>query len=255
MEHDTIMQVSFDYLKLAGEDRGFVRERAARIRELSKRTAEAIALIGQWLTEVKDRLPHGSWLPWLEHEFGWNERTAQRLIGVYRSFKSDNLSDLDIDVSALYLIAAPKTPEPVRQEIIRRAQAGERMTRAEAVKALDHYEKTTDAQQPDPDPALVEEPDSPSPDYQRDIENEAFAQAAELIGLSESENERYLRAAMKLKQEDPEKYERVRRGEIELFPLEQIRKLWLQLTPDERVTFAEEILVFRRGDINEIPQI
>jgi hypothetical protein len=31
--------------------------------------------------------------------------------------KINKLLNLDLDVSALYLIAAPKTPEPVRQEV------------------------------------------------------------------------------------------------------------------------------------------
>jgi len=46
---------------------------------------------------------------------------AERFMKVYEAVKSDTVSDLPIDVSTLYLIAAPKTPEPVRQEIIKRA--------------------------------------------------------------------------------------------------------------------------------------
>ena len=47
--------------------------------------------------------------------------------------------NLNLDVSALYLIAAPKTPEPVRQEIIKRAEAGEPMTKTKAVAVLETY--------------------------------------------------------------------------------------------------------------------
>ena len=49
-------------------------------------------------------------------------------MNVYEKVKCstvEHLQDLQIDVSTLYLIAAPKTPKPVRQEIIKRAQAGE----------------------------------------------------------------------------------------------------------------------------------
>jgi hypothetical protein len=35
---------------------------------------------------------------------------------VYDAFKNENFAHLSIDASALYLIAAPRTPEPVRQE-------------------------------------------------------------------------------------------------------------------------------------------
>jgi Carboxymuconolactone decarboxylase family len=51
---------------------------------------------------------------------------------VHESFKSDNLSDLQIDISALYLLAAPGTPEPVREAVVERAREGERITHADA---------------------------------------------------------------------------------------------------------------------------
>ncbi len=134
-------QQSFDYRALEPDDRGFVEERALKIRDAAKRTAQTIVLIGQWLTEVKTRLPHGAWSPWLETEFGWSDQSARRFIHVYENIKVNTLLNLDIDVSALYLIAAPKTPESVRQEVIRRAESGEPMTRAKAVEVLEEYEK------------------------------------------------------------------------------------------------------------------
>jgi hypothetical protein len=47
---------------------------------------------------------------------------APRFTRVYELCKNRTVRNLDIDVSALYLITAPKTPEPVRKEIITRAQ-------------------------------------------------------------------------------------------------------------------------------------
>jgi hypothetical protein len=70
---------------------------------------------------VKERLPHGQFLPWIEREFGWKQRTAYNFINVYENVKLANFANIDIDVSALYLIAAPSTPEPVRQQVITRA--------------------------------------------------------------------------------------------------------------------------------------
>ena len=87
-----------------------------------------IIQIGEWLSEAKARLNHGQWLPWLKTEFGGAERTAQNFMAVYQASKSIDFADLEIDVSALYLIAAPKAPEPVRAEVIRRASQGEPMT-------------------------------------------------------------------------------------------------------------------------------
>lgn len=61
--------------------------------------------------DARNRLGHGRFLPWIEQEFGGSEPTAQRFMRVSREFKSVNLTDVQIDVSSLYLLAAPKTPE------------------------------------------------------------------------------------------------------------------------------------------------
>jgi hypothetical protein len=131
----------FDYRKLSPNDSGFLAERAQHIREAAKRTAQGIVLIGQWLGEAKGRLKHGQWLPWLQTEFGWSENTARRFMQVYELVKSSKLVDLEIDVSALYLIAAPKTPQPVRAAIIERAQTGEPISYAKATAIAENHIK------------------------------------------------------------------------------------------------------------------
>ncbi len=145
---NTAQQQSFDYRELKPDDRGFVKGRAVLIRETAKRTAEGIVLIGQWLTEAKARIPHGQWLPWLKTEFGWALRTAQNFMRVYEQSKNANFANLDIDVSALYLIAAPKTPELVRNEVIERARNGEPMSRAKAVDVLEQYKARCESPPP-----------------------------------------------------------------------------------------------------------
>ena len=50
--------------------------------------------------------------------------------------KSDKLSDLDLPISALYLLAAPSTPAPARDEILERAEAGEKIKHAEVKQAI-----------------------------------------------------------------------------------------------------------------------
>jgi hypothetical protein len=146
-----ISPTDFDYRVLSEDDRGFIKARADGIREATKRTAESIRLIGQWLTEAKERLMHGQWESWLKTEFGWSDFTAKAFMRVYRAFKSENFSDMQIDVSALYLITAKKTPEPVRQEVFRRAQAGEPMTRQKAQEVWNSYQ----ARHEPPSPAVA----------------------------------------------------------------------------------------------------
>ena len=122
------IQLRFDYNALDVETRAFVLERAERIHELARKTAEGIVRIGQHLAEVKTRLGHGNFLEWIEREFAWNRMSAERFMRVHEQFKMHNLCNLEIDVSALYLIAAPSTPEPVRVEVMRRAESGEVVT-------------------------------------------------------------------------------------------------------------------------------
>ena len=119
-------------------DKNFLTSRANSIRETAKRSVEGIVFIGKWLTECKQRLPHGQWLPWLKAEFGWSRQTAVSFMQVYELAKCQDFGHLPIDVSALKLIAAPSTPEPIRQEVIRRAQTGERITHA-AVMELEYF--------------------------------------------------------------------------------------------------------------------
>jgi len=61
---------------------------------------------------------------------------------VYRAFQSENFSDLDIDVSALYLIAKPSIPEPVRAQIVTRAENGEKVTYSGARALVQHFTET-----------------------------------------------------------------------------------------------------------------
>jgi hypothetical protein len=41
------------------------------------------------------------------------------------------LSDLEVPISSLYLLAAPSTPESACEEVITRAESGERLKHAE----------------------------------------------------------------------------------------------------------------------------
>lgn len=143
-------QLRFDYESLDDETRLFVEHRAGRIHNLARRTAEGIRTIGQLLTETKERLGHGHFTDWLEGEFAWSESSAERFMRVYSCFKSitvtdlksDAFADLEIDIAALYTIAARSTPELVRAEVIRRAGNGERVSKAGALALKREFAET-----------------------------------------------------------------------------------------------------------------
>jgi protein gp37 len=113
-------------------DLTFLTERAERIRVLGKRVIGDVIEIGRLLIECRERCSHGHWLAWLEAEFGWTDRTALNFMRVYElSLKSETVSDLDLPMRSLYLLAAPSTTESARTEVIERANGGERLEHVE----------------------------------------------------------------------------------------------------------------------------
>lgn len=121
-------------LVLSPSVREFVNRQANRIRYFAKEATENITLIGEALHATKQRLGHGQWLSWLEHEFQWSDRHARTMISVYEwaKCKSENFSNLSIDMSALYLLARQSTPEAARDAAVELAKSGERVTHAKA---------------------------------------------------------------------------------------------------------------------------
>lgn len=147
----------FQYDDLRPTEAQEVRAAAERIRVRMKRTAEDIVAIGQDLLSVKARLPHGAFLPWISAEFGMSQQSASRFMSVAEAY-TDKLPKLgNLSLSAIYELAAPSTPDTVRQVIEARAETGEavsveevkRLKReaAEAVKRAEDAEaKAADAQ-------------------------------------------------------------------------------------------------------------
>ena len=128
------VQPRFDYSALSSDVAAEAKAAAKRIRGLGKKQNAAIIAIGKELTEIKDKLGHGHFTAWCQSEFEMTDRTAQRYMLVAEKFKTDNVSDLP--ASILHLLAAPSTPEPVRQDIIARAARGEKITRKAAQREI-----------------------------------------------------------------------------------------------------------------------
>ena len=130
---------AFDYTVLEGKTRTMVKRKTHEIHERIRSTAQSIVEIGQRLSDVKRVLPHGTYLAWLDAEFPWRQTTALRMMDVAKAFKSAKLADLPIDVSALYLLAAPSMPAKVREEFVTKAEAGTPVTHAEVKAALANH--------------------------------------------------------------------------------------------------------------------
>ena len=98
---------------------------------IKARTVATVIENGRDLLEVKKALGHGLFTQWLAQTFPFTARTAQRWMNAAEQYgaKSDLGSLLNSKV--LQLLAAPSTPEDVREEIEARATAGEKITVAE----------------------------------------------------------------------------------------------------------------------------
>lgn len=106
------------------------REAAQRIKLRLRRSAEDIIEIGRDLIAVKSSIGHGNFLPWVEAEFGMSDQTARRFMQVADAYGGKSNIVLNLDPTALYALAAPKTPIEVREEIERMIEAGEVVTKA-----------------------------------------------------------------------------------------------------------------------------
>jgi hypothetical protein len=113
-------------------------EHAAEIRKLGKRAVQDIIEIGRRLTEAKKILGWGNWLPWLEREFGWSERTAQNFMRVAELAESATVADLNVDLRGLYLLASPSIRErhpEIIEAVAERSARGEPTTSDEIKRA------------------------------------------------------------------------------------------------------------------------
>lgn len=161
-QHTTNLEVVqkplFDYAALDTETRIVVQLRTDEIKTLMRRTAQDIIDIGTKLIDVKQRLGHGAFGTWLKAEFEWTDRTARQFMRVSEVFKTENFSDLKLAPSALYLLAAPSTPEEAVNEALERAENGETITHSTAKAIVAEY-KNGATPTPEPQPEPIEDDD------------------------------------------------------------------------------------------------
>jgi len=67
------------------------------------------------LARRKESLTHGSFLLWIEAEFGMSESAANKMMNVTRVYGAKSVAITDLPLTALYELAAPKTRLEVRE--------------------------------------------------------------------------------------------------------------------------------------------
>lgn len=134
---ETRVQTGFDYEALDVHSRTLVQKSTQAIKVCLRRTAKDIWKIGQCLVQVRTCLQYGQFVAWLEAEFEWTPRTAYNFIHVFEAFPDlENFSKLNAAASALYLLASPATPPEIRNEFLKRAISGERITHKNVQKTI-----------------------------------------------------------------------------------------------------------------------
>ncbi|MBM7843787.1 DUF3102 domain-containing protein [Herpetosiphon giganteus] len=174
----------FDYNALDSETRVIVQQKAVEIRDRMRSAAQAVIEIGERLIDVKERLGHGKFGQWLDAEFQWSADTARNYMNVAERF-GQNPKISEFAPSALYLLAAPSTPEDARTEAITLAEQGQKITHAVAKQIVStHKEQAL----PKPNPAAAP---APKPEPKLEIPpmlliGDQAVPSAEFTGISAS---------------------------------------------------------------------
>ena len=173
-------------------------EHAIAIRSLGKQTLENVIEIGRHLVAAKAEAKklNEPWLSWLDREFEWTEQTALNFIRVYEAAsKSKNFLNLKLPVSAVYQLVRPSTPVEAHDEIVERAQAGEKISVAEVGRVIKAAKGKPHKPKAKP-PGAASEPAKPSlddfkladiADTLSRLSDQALMQVLELLGREKFE--------------------------------------------------------------------
>ena len=132
---------TFDYTSLDLTTANFLLQETKEIKNLMKRTVEGIIETGERLHRVKARLQYGEFMTWVESEIKCHYSTALHFMRVWETFgqQKEQIANVGINVSVLYLLSAPSMPEQLRTQIVEMAKAGKPVSFAEAKRLKKEY--------------------------------------------------------------------------------------------------------------------
>ena len=126
---------SFDYNCLAPAEAASLREQANKLRGLiAKSTADMIE-VGRDLHVIKDRLEHGHFTGWVEHEIGISIRTAQTYMQMSRVAEGKNEIISHLPPSTVRMLAAKSTSAEIVDQVIASVGSGDILPES-AIKAM-----------------------------------------------------------------------------------------------------------------------
>ena len=115
----------FDYSALPAELAKQQQKRAARIISIERRTVELMSEIGRELTEAQADFEHGTFLRWIEEATHLSRSSAYRFMDVFKVFGAILPKVRNLPPTIVQALAAPSTPEPMRDAVLKRLEKGE----------------------------------------------------------------------------------------------------------------------------------
>jgi hypothetical protein len=122
-----------------------LQEAAQRIKSLRRAATEHAVEIGRELLRVKEKLPHGVFVKWVERACEFKIRTAQDLMKLARDAESNTKLVALMVPSTLRVYLSKTTPPAVRSTILKRLENGERVSRNELYSETLHARSKTKA--------------------------------------------------------------------------------------------------------------
>lgn len=99
-------------------DNTFFEVQAEKFYQKKVEVARGVIELGQILIETKEKLPHGSWIKWLEDSrVGFTERNAQRYMKITRELGEDFSHTLLDNLSLRKLYTLASATEEVKEEV------------------------------------------------------------------------------------------------------------------------------------------
>ncbi|WP_177302991.1 DUF3102 domain-containing protein [Methylobacterium sp. 174MFSha1.1] len=114
--------VTFDYTQLPEDVASEARQIASRVRY---RIRTNIMDTGRDLLEMKQKLGHGAFGPWIAAEFRMTDRTAQNFMRAAEVFSSKPEIVSVLPPTTIYALAAKSTPDDIRADVIARFDEGQ----------------------------------------------------------------------------------------------------------------------------------
>ena len=126
-------------------DNTFFEVQAEKFYQKKVEVARGVIELGQILIETKEKLPHGSWIKWLEDSrVGFNRNQANKYIKIAKEFGEDfghGMTILDnLSLNKLYTLAS--APEEVKEDVANSKD------KEEAEKKIKKYEEQLKQEKP-----------------------------------------------------------------------------------------------------------